>query len=163
MMGSIRAKARPMLAFGLAVLIAGTCLFSGQAYAKSACFVESWQDTGESTAYLTSISNENIQYQILDGRVGYMEPDIAPGSDMASFCDGDLDIGLFYYNQPLGWGDTVEIPNALRIDVPDAGYDVTGRAIDLTVHVDVTLHNNSGSTGLPTFLAVNSSSNPYGM
>ncbi len=164
MMGSIRAKARPIFAFGLAALLAVSFLFSGQAYAKSAHFVDSWNNTGESTAYLNNISKSTVQYRIHDSRISYLDLHLDSGSMFSSFCDGETDLGLFYYNRTLEAGETVTVSNALTISVPDAGYDVTGRTISLELGMDVTFYNHLGQTdGLPAFLAVNSESNPYGM
>lgn len=56
--------------FTAAFVIVLSCGFlASAAYAKSAIFVDGWENTGESMAYLSNISKDNLEYTIQSDQV----------------------------------------------------------------------------------------------
>ena len=131
----------------LSLILALALLFTGTAYAKSASFVGNWEDTGETSVYLSDMTVDNLQYTIHDKRVKLLHDTGWPG-------------GSFSYTGALADGQTIQLDHAVTLTFKNAGVTVDGRSIDATFDFSVNLTGTSSNTsGLEGFLGVFCSGN----
>lgn len=140
-MGTVlRGKARAVSACAVIVILVCGLLLTNMAYAKSAAFVGGWEDTGETKAYLQTISKDNLEYTIHNDKV-------------KTVYSPSLDGTVFYYDGLLSNGQQANLGKAVTFTFHHAGTTVDGRPLDAVFDFTVSLLGREANCeGRPCFL-----------
>ena len=115
------------------------CAVAGRAFAQTGHYVDGWEDTGVSNAYLSNLDVDDYSFKINDSRIKYLTRD-----------DSDI---VFYLNKDLSKGEKLNIPNALTLTAKKAAYTVDGDYLDMTVNLGVTFTTTMGKPASPVSCA----------